>query len=212
MSGRGKGHNQGAASNPPRGDSSARNYQKVMKALKLAHNSQTALRRSRDGFGSEGNFVQHWAADPDKQDPDIAAFERFYERIINAWQDEIFDVLERELASRNELPKPPSSNHPDEQRRWSEEAVELGLVGPPPSADAPGRWARQVLAGVLEEADRENLYRFVEYRQLFAHKYTELEDAQHAHVIWKRAGQLDDFVPVIADRVEKVIDRLWPDA
>jgi hypothetical protein len=182
----------------------------VLKAAGLVEQSQNALQRKIKEFGDEETWVKRWVAAGRLQDDDIAAIERYFERIINAWQDEVFDALEQEAAGKGLTPKPPTG--PLDGERWSQDAREQELI--PKLADdpkqAPNRWRRQVLIGILQDSDVKDLVPLANVRQLFSHRYTESDDEAKGRLVWKRMDELDKLVPVIAGRIGTALDKFWP--
>ena len=161
-------------------------------------------------FAGEEDWARRWVESGRGEDNAIAAVERQFERIVNAWQDEIFDVIEAEAAVQGMTPNTPRGA--DDADRWIREAIELGLLAESPGkGQAPGRWDRHVMLGFMDASRPTDLRPTANVRQLFQHRYSEAGDDERAREVWRAIHQLLAVFPAIATDIERAVARLWPD-
>jgi hypothetical protein len=185
-------------------------HQKVLRAVTAIARYRRGLLNALQSFDGEDDWTRRWVETSHGEDNDIAAVERQFERIVNAWQDEIFDVIEAEATAQDLTPEAPRSA--DDADRWIQDAIDLGLLTKSPGkGQAPGRWGRHVLLGFMDPATPAALRPTADVRQLFQHRYTEADDADHGREVWQAIQQLLAVFPDIATDIEGALARLWPD-
>jgi hypothetical protein len=214
MTGRGaRGSNPsggGAASSGPIRSKSMARQEKLLRAMGQVNGYHGGMRKGMLVFGDEEAWVTRWLADTRAEDNDIAAMERQFERIINEWQDTVFDVIEVEAAAQGKAPRPPRDA--GDAARWSQEALAMGLIAalPANANETPNRWERQVLLGHLDPQQAADLAPMSRIRQLFSHRHSEADDEAQARHIWAQIQRLDRLVAEIADEVDDALKALWP--
>jgi hypothetical protein len=183
---------------------------KVLRAVVAVAGFRRGLVNGLAGYADEDEWASRWIQSRRGEDNDIAAVERQFERIVNAWQDEIFDVLEDEAAERGLTPKPPRGQA--DSKRWVQDAIDLGvLTQPPADGQAPGRWDRLVLLGFMDPSRPPALRVTANVRQLFQHRYTQVEDEAHGRDVWQAMQELLQTFPGIAADIDAALTRLWPE-
>ena len=186
-------------------------HEKVLRAVTDIAGYRRGLVKAVREFADEAVWVGRWVEDERAEDNLIAAVERQFERIVNAWQDDVFDVLEREAAARGMAPKPPTGA--EDADRWIEDALVIGLIDASPGpGQAPGRWDRQVLLGFMDRSRPDVLRPFVDVRKLFQHAYTGAADEAKGRYVWATIHALLRAVPAVTGDIESALATLWPDA
>jgi hypothetical protein len=97
--------------------------------------------------------------------------------------------------------------------RWSREAFELELVTHTPRpGEAPGRWRREALLGLITPQLANPLRELSSARQIFAHRYTRAGDDEHGRDVWASVQSLVSISPRVSADIERALERLWPHA
>ena len=183
---------------------------KVLRAVTRVAGFRRGLERAVPEGEDEQAWLRRWLDPAQEQDNTLAAIERQYERIVNAWQDEIFDVFEQEAAAQGLVPVPPVLSDAADARRWTREAVEFGLVAKDTEGRIPGRWRRQVLYGFLSPELELPLRTLCAVRQVFAHRYTDADDEHRGRRVWVDLQELRAIFPRVSADIERAVDKLWP--
>jgi hypothetical protein len=185
--------------------------ERVLRAVTRVAGFRRGLEVALEAIPDEEAWLARWLAPEQEADLLLAAIERQYERVINALQDEIFDVLEAEAASQGKAPAPPVRGDEQDAARWLSEAVRLGLIEQPAkNAQTPGRWERHVIFGWLSSELATTLRDLSYSRQVFAHRYTRVDDAERGRDLWGSIDELRASFPRISDDIDRAIAELWP--
>jgi len=182
---------------------------RILRAVARIASFRRGLEEALRAVEDEEDWIRRWLAPKQAEDLVLAAVERQYERIVNALQDEVFDVLEAEAVTRQLAPVAPKHGDPEEADRWTEQSLALRLIAEPPRrGEVPGRWVRASLLGFLSPELAGPL------RELsnFTHRYTRADDEEHGRDVWASLESLQELSPQIATDIDRALASLWPRA
>jgi hypothetical protein len=186
-------------------------HERILASVARISRFSRGLDRAIEQIGGKEAWLRRWSAPDQEEDLLVAALERQYERIVNALQDEVIDLLEAEAVDRGLAPRPPRATDLEEASRWNREAVALRLISDAPNPDeAPGRWRRAALLGWLSSSTALALRDLVRSRQLFAHRYVGASGEQHGADVWADAHALRALLPQVSRELRLAVERLWP--
>jgi hypothetical protein len=166
------------------------------------------ISEQRDSFDrvsaklTEHGFVAAWGREGTADETDLkGSVERAYEQIVNDLQG-MFDAIEVQASRSGTVPEPQLvAGSDDDKKAWWEAAEKLGFeVSASNRSQAPGRWRRLALYGLLDHALATSLIAWSDTRQLLQHAYAE-RTPERGREVWATMQalreQLDEVVAAI---------------
>jgi hypothetical protein len=208
-----KGDGSPRPSNDQLSPASQRRRDRIARSQAAIAGYLRGLETAVDEIGDQEAFIARWLAAARAEDNGLAALERQFERIVNEWQDAIFDSIEREAAEQGSAPEPPEHGRPDDADRWNAAALQMGVISSAAApGEAPGRWPRYALLGFIGDGMVGNLRDLSAVRQLFSHRYSQAEDDEKGREVWTAIDQLRELVPEVTRAAHEMVERLWPES